>query len=146
MNEQEYQTLIKEFPAAKNMLEFNSGSWRNRPYWKFRRDFNKPLTLAEARHRLNFILANHEIYGQQGLKPLDGVPMPVACSKLRERLKGKTFGDLTPSEKRLQSAKMKLEKMGIPKVPKVEAPKLSQKEVLKRWEVWRQVVRSGRSH
>jgi len=125
MHQQEFETLVKEFPAAPTMFEFNSGSWRNGPYWKARRDRSKPLTNAEVKQQLAFFDADFEVIGQKGLKLLDGVPMPPACIKLRERLGGKTFTDLTPSEKRLETARKRLERT---------APRYTQKQILKQWQ------------
>jgi len=132
MNETEYQTLVKEVPAARGRLEFVSGSYRNMPFRRFKRDRNKPLTRAELKHRIAFDEASFGVLGAKGLRDVDGTRMPAGARAVRDQLKGKTFTDLTPSQKRLQSAKMRLGK-----VRKVEAPKLSQQEVLKQWDYWK---------
>jgi len=125
MNQEEFAILIKRYPHAQAQLEFNSGSSKNKPYWKFKRDRSKGLTDAEREHRIAFSEANFGVFGIHGLREVNGVRMPAGARAVQDQLGGKRFAELSASEKRLQHARKRLE---------ASAPRLSQKEVLKQWQ------------
>lgn len=102
MNEEEYKRLVALDPRAADLLQFVSGSHRNKPFYRAKRDYNAKLSDALRKQRVVFSEAAMSAYGEKGLRQVNGVLMPVASERVQQRLKGKSFSDVSPFSRSAQ--------------------------------------------
>jgi hypothetical protein len=111
MDQEEYKRAIKEDPSIAQFLEYNKGSWRNRPYWRAKPYYRSQPTTAQNEHRIKFTESAISAYGKKGLTKVNGALMPQASKSVQENLSGKMFAETTVREKKLQSTKQKIQEM-----------------------------------